>query len=667
MTFERVKASEYIAAQPVESPESQMRSLMLSQGFNPPDSIVLDGQIHRYGEGGRRDDDALWYVGFTSPVSAGAWGDWRTGAKSSWSGQTAHLSQMERDQLQERLNQAKAQAEADRQRRAEEAAAKAQRIWASAQPCMGHPYLTRKAIISPCGAKMDSSGNLVIPVINAQGQISSLEMISADGKKRFLPGGAVKGGWYIAGSGDGQSPYYVAEGFATAVSIYEATGRPCLVAFSAGNLTAAIQSYRTLNPQVRALTIVADNDESHTGEIEAYKAKDATGCDVVLIPAVGMDANDYAAAGCNLKGLLMPERKYLEPVDSYLVQQEPKRWLIKGWMPAGPTLMMVFGQSGHGKTFFILDMMLHIATAQSQWCGCKVSPGNVVYLCGEGQQGIRERVAAWAQDKGLTTLGNRMFISQGASLLDTPDGLAKVRQSITDSGLKPDLIVIDTLNRFMAGDENDTRDASQFITICDRLESEYKCTVCLIHHVGVSEAAKNRARGSSAFLGALDMQIMVSKNGELRTATMTKNKDGKEEPPVSFHLKDVKLAGWVDIDGEQESSAVMDPTSDKPAPRISAQQKKDEDMLLDAVAAVGSLSKDSGVQILRDRWVDFLVERGRNRHAAQRDLLEGQERKLISRLREYGDLVPMPGGWTVVGQLADIARLDVNGKLFREA
>ncbi|MGX8677697.1 MAG: AAA family ATPase [Sphaerochaetaceae bacterium] len=663
MKIPTVRVSEYVA----QSPESQMRTAMQEKGFSVPAEIILDGLIHRYGETGRKDDDALWYVGFTSPVVAGAFGDWRTGVKYSWSGQTTSLSQMERDELQMKLEEAKAQAEADRQRRAEDAAIRAQKIWASSQLCMGHPYLTKKAITSPCGTKVDSLGNLVVPIINDRGQISSVEMISADGRKKFLPGGAVKGGWFIAGSGDGQAPDFVAEGFATAVSIYEATGRPCLIAFSAGNLTSAIQSYRTLNPQIKALTIVADNDESHAGEIEAYKAKEATGCEVVLIPTLGMDANDYATSGANLKTLLIPQKSYLEPVDSYLKQIQPKHWLIKGWMPAGSTLMMVFGQSGHGKTFFILDMMLHIATGQSLWCGHKVTQGNVVYLCGEGQQGIRERVAAWAQDKGLTSLGDRMYISQGASLLDTSDGFAKVRQAIAESSLKPDLIVIDTLNRFMAGDENDTRDASAFIAMCDRLESEYNAVVCIVHHVGVSDAAKNRARGSSAFLGALDVQIQVSKSGDLHTATMTKNKDGKEEAPVNFHLKDVQLTGWIDEDGETESSAVMDPTDDKPATRIPKQQKTDEDMLLDAVATVGGLSSSGGVQILRDKWISFLVDRGRDKKAAQRDLSEGQERKLVSRLISYGDLLSVPGGWMVVGQLADIARMDVNGKLFREA
>ncbi len=662
MKIPEIKARDCMDSRIAKAPEAQLIDAMASSGLSFRGSAVMDGIIHRFSTDSREDETG-WYVGFADPIPAGAYGDWRTGLKATWTGMSSSLSEMDREALRERLEKAKKESEEMRAKRAKLAAEQARKLWEDAKPCEDHPYLRLKGLSGSCGARLVGE-MLAVPVRGSDGQICSLELISGEGRKRFLPGGTMKGGWFIAGDG---IPEYSAEGFATAASIHEATGRSCLVTFCAGNIGAAIQSYRQACQGFRSLTIVADNDASRTGELEAEKARKETGCPVVLIPEQGMDANDYASSGHDLRALLIPERPYLEPADSYLVQQTPKRWLVKGWVPAGPALMMVFGQSGHGKTFFALDLMLSVATGQDSWCGCRVNPGSVIYLCGEGQQGVRERVAAWAQSHALGTLGDRMLISQGSSMLDTPDGYAKVSHAIADSGMKPDLIVVDTLNRFMAGDENDTRDASAFIAVCDRLETEHGCCVCLVHHIGVNEAAKNRARGSSAFLGALDIQIHVKKTGDIYSAGMTKNKDGKEEDPINFLMKEVKLDGWTDDDGEQLKSAVLEPTEDRVIQAVPAQQKKDEDMLLDAVAAIGSIPKDGGVTIARDRWISFLISRGRSRISAQRDLNEGQERKLISRLMEYGDVLPVQGGWRLVGQLESVARLDVSGRLFNEA
>jgi RecA-family ATPase len=70
---------------------------------------------------------------------------------------------------------------------------------------------------------------------------------------------------------------------------------------------------------------------------------------------------------------------------------------------------MVHGASGSGKTFVVLDWLLHIATGQPEWKGHKVKQGGVVYLAGEGHNGLKGRMAAWLQHYQVDPVGVPMI------------------------------------------------------------------------------------------------------------------------------------------------------------------------------------------------------------------------------------------------------------------
>ena len=67
---------------------------------------------------------------------------------------------------------------------------------------------------------------LIIPMKIGR-SLHSLQFIAPNGEKRFLPGGRVRGCYYAVGATDGLKQHGVlciAEGYATAASIHEATG-----------------------------------------------------------------------------------------------------------------------------------------------------------------------------------------------------------------------------------------------------------------------------------------------------------------------------------------------------------------------------------------------------------------------------------------------------------
>jgi putative DNA primase/helicase len=121
------------------------------------------------------------------------------------------------------------------------------------------------------------------------------------------------------------------------------------------------------------------------------------------------------------------------------------------------------------------------------------------------------------------------------------------------------VIVVDTLHRFLAGDENSAQDAKTMLDACNALMMEFDCSVILVHHTGVSDEAQHRARGSSAWRGALDIEISIvpGKEGIPMQIVQRKSKDAEMAETVHVELQQVAIPGWLDEDGQQVTSAVI--------------------------------------------------------------------------------------------------------------
>jgi hypothetical protein len=119
---------------------------------------------------------------------------------------------------------------------------------------------------------------------------------------------------------------------------------------------------------------------------------------------------------------------------------------------------------------------------------------------------------------------------------------------------KPSIVCIDTVARSMGGDENSTKDMGEFIKQIDKIKDEHGCTVLLAHHTGV--ATKDRARGSSALLGALDCEFKIERFSDTTTTvTFTKMKDAQEPDPIAFLKVHVPL---ITKDMDELSSIVLE-------------------------------------------------------------------------------------------------------------
>lgn len=342
------------------------------------------------------------------------------------------------------------------------------------------------------------------------------------------------------------------------------------------------------------------------------------------------------------------ERPWLVPADEFAQQPAPIAWLVRGWWQAD-ALIMVHGPSGGGKTFVVLDWALRMAAGVPEWNGYKVTPGPVVYLAGEGHHGLRSRVAAWKQRHGVSRLN--MWLSRAGCDLNTREGFERVCEAVEALPEKPSAIIVDTLHRFLRGDENSAQDAKTMLDACAYLMARYGCSVVLVHHTGVSDEAQHRARGSSAWRGALDIEISVvpGKDGEPIQIVQRKSKDSDTATPVLVRLAQVAIDGWLDDDGEPVTSAVIEVTDEElPAPRKRASPVDKARRTWEAAWwHSGAEMRDGLPYLSRSAAVDYLVSNGMKDTSA-RQTIKPTGGKFVQQLLDGGVIGAHEHGWCMV-------------------
>ncbi|MEE1876813.1 AAA family ATPase [Altererythrobacter litoralis] len=263
------------------------------------------------------------------------------------------------------------------------------------------------------------------------------------------------------------------------------------------------------------------------------------------------------------------------------------------------SLGLIFGDPGCGKSFLAIDLGMSVATGE-EFHGRAVKQGPVFFIAGEGHNGLTRRMAAWAKDRGIESLRDiPLFKSNRAAQLLDADSAAQVTEAV--AGLaeqcgNPALIIIDTLARnFGSGDENSTKDMSEFVAAVDEMKAHFSgCTVLIVHHTGHAE--KGRARGAMALKGALDCEYMVVKKRTRVHLSNTKMKDAEPPRPMVFELKTVEL-------GEDVSSAVLEST-DAPEEQdgLTPTQRLARNAFIDAAAHSGTDNGDGSIAVHLEDW-----------------------------------------------------------------
>ncbi|MBK9345222.1 MAG: AAA family ATPase [Burkholderiales bacterium] len=225
------------------------------------------------------------------------------------------------------------------------------------------------------------------------------------------------------------------------------------------------------------------------------------------------------------------------------------QWRVKHVLPARG-LAVMFGPSGSGKSFLVLDMLQSLAFGHD-WFGHKVKQCAVTYIALEGEAGVAGRLSAYQARHGSTSPKIR-YVAQPFELLDDDD-IKELAAAILDVGASG-VVVLDTLSRAIPGlDESDGKAMGLIIASAKKLQVLIGGILLLVHHTG-KDASKGM-RGHSSLHAALDCAIEVKRNGDHREWVIAKNKDGEDGASHPFKLEIVPLG--IDSDGDAITSCVI--------------------------------------------------------------------------------------------------------------
>jgi hypothetical protein len=173
----------------------------------------------------------------------------------------------------------------------------------------------------------------------------------------------------------------------------------------------------------------------------------------------------------------------------------------------------------------------------------------------------------------------------------------------------------------------------------------------LVHHTGVDEGAQHRARGSSAWRGALDIEISVVPGGENKPMELVqrKSKDAELAAPIYGELFSVPINGWIDEDGEPVTSAVFI-QGDAPVKTSKADDKIAAHFKLieRAFFAGGAEIMNDNPYIARSVLHDVLVGDGMKENTLKQALKPSEKGRLIGALIEQNIIKSSAHGWEVI-------------------
>jgi phage/plasmid primase-like uncharacterized protein/KaiC/GvpD/RAD55 family RecA-like ATPase len=585
-----------------------------------PDHVVADGRWHSF----RMDDTRHKgsrpgrYLLHNDERPVGWVMDWRDEkVRHRWFGQGSGET-LDRAEIARRRDAR----QMDRLRAFQDAADDALAFWRECKTISEvHPYLERKGV-SAYGTRQGSGRRfglgdapcVIVPISDAEGKPLTLQAIRADGERRFWPGTTHEGGHFMVGKDDGTSPVVFCEGFSTAATLHEATKHPVVMAINTSNMihVARWAGHRFAGREM----IVAGDDDWHlvdhpkvqrnVGKEAAEAMAKALGGRVIMPDMAGLvteggdDFNDmakeYGMADVTALFSAAAERadteaplpfEWFDEIDAQL----EANWLVEDIIPSAG-LCLVYGHPGSGKSFFALDMAMHIAKGDP-WRERDVKQGLVVYIGAEGQRGLRQRIAAFRQHHEVKE-SPFVLIPVEVNLLAGDGDLSKVIKTVEivarRYGLPVGMIVIDTLARTFGGGDEIGSDMVTYVNNVGRLQAAYNCTTMVIHH-RPKDSANETPRGHGSLWGACDTIILVEDKGVVKQAKVTKQKDAEPAPPVLFELKVVELG--LDEKGRPVTSCIVKASEsqvmpDKRADSLSDGQRITFEQLCRTLADTGS-------------------------------------------------------------------------------
>ena len=263
----------------------------------------------------------------------------------------------------------------------------------------------------------------------------------------------------------------------------------------------------------------------------------------------------------------------------------------------------VYGKPGSGKTFWALDLAMHIASSRG-YLNKTTKPGIVIYVALESGTRFHNRIVPWCEANDISIKDVHLHLSPTPldlrSSKEQVEGLIADIQDIQQQAGQPiRMVIVDTLSRAMAGgNENSPEDMTALVGHCDTIWKTLDTFMLLVHHTGKDDA--KGLRGHSSLLAAVDTEIEIKAEGDagvegLKIATILKQRDGIDGLKFGFMLDTIDIGP--DSDAEMMTTCIINHF----APADLPEPKKKELKL--------GVHQNTVLQALRNTLVDQGVER----------------------------------------------------------
>jgi hypothetical protein len=226
-------------------------------------------------------------------------------------------------------------------------------------------------------------------------------------------------------------------------------------------------------------------------------------------------------------------------------------------------LAVVYGDSGVGKSFWTIDLFLHVAGG-ILWNGRECDQGAVIYVALEGGKITKNRIKAAREHLKLPAdipfalarcqFDMRTSNADSLKLVNTvKDAAAKFKSQ----GIPVRAVVIDTMSRALNGGAESAEDMGALLANADMIRLQSAVCVCFVAHCGKDQA--RGIRGWSGIRAAIDVEIEITKSETYPpyAATVTKERDLLAGDRFGFNLKSVDL-------GKNRASEWSPPASSSP-------------------------------------------------------------------------------------------------------
>jgi RecA-family ATPase len=232
-----------------------------------------------------------------------------------------------------------------------------------------------------------------------------------------------------------------------------------------------------------------------------------------------------------------------------------RRWLATDRIIANDAIILS-GDGGGGKTTIALQLAVSVAGDLGDWLGTTCQHGTVLFFSAEEpEEEMRRRLQSAARKREIdpSNLDNLHFhFAEPDNCLlgiGRPNGPI-IRTPLFEAlraaaiGLRPALIVVDSIAATFGGNQNDRVHARTFVGLFRQMAREIDCAVLLLDHPSLSGITSGTGRGGSvdwqnATRGRMYLETVTEDDaGAERVLTVKKTNYGKEGERILLRWQD---------------------------------------------------------------------------------------------------------------------------------